>query len=163
MTVVLASVAFWFPFTYRLIGDDGKPEEVKGRARFKRLKKSERQALDRRIYANSLTPEIRKTLREQLAAQDCPFNKRERAEVEAGLAAETLTDAELLTELLVDWELKDRQGTPILYSPAAVAEACEEWDGLESDIVRGYNAARAAAFDPKAVEKNSEPPPATGS
>ena len=90
-----------------VIGDDGKPEEVKGRARFKRLKKSERQALDRRIHANSLTPEIRKTLREQLAAQDCPFNKRERAEVEAGLAAETLTDAELLTEhtrIAEEWE-----------------------------------------------------------
>ena len=87
MTVVLASVAFWAPVTYRLLGDDGQPEEIKGRARYKRLKTSERRALDRRLRANRLTPDLRVAIRKQLDDQDSVFTARERDEIEADLAA----------------------------------------------------------------------------
>lgn len=87
MTVVLASVAFWAPVTYRLIGDNGQPEIIEGRARYQRLKTSERRLLDRRIRANRLTPDVRAGIRAQLDAPDCNFTARERAEVEADLAA----------------------------------------------------------------------------
>lgn len=57
MTVVLASVAYWAPVTLNLVGDDGKPEVVPFRARFKRLKTSERKQLDQELMGKTLTDE----------------------------------------------------------------------------------------------------------
>jgi hypothetical protein len=164
MTVVLASAAFWAPFTYRLIGDGGQPETVQGRARYRRLKASERKAIDRRIRAGSLTPDVRAGIRQQLdedtGAQR--FKGREREEILLDLAAEPLTDAEFLAETLLDWELRDQEGHPVPYSRDVLAQLCEEWDGLEGALVRGYTDAQKAALDAQAVEKNSAAPSGTG-
>lgn len=46
MSVVLASVAFWAGAQLILVGDLGKPEIVDFKARFKRLKTSERKQLE---------------------------------------------------------------------------------------------------------------------
>jgi hypothetical protein len=46
MSVVLASVAFWASAQLILVGDLGKPEIVEFKARFKRLKTSERKQLE---------------------------------------------------------------------------------------------------------------------
>lgn len=162
MTVVLASVAFWAPVTYRLIGDDGKPEVIQGRARYKRLKTSERKALDRHIRAGRLTPDIRAGIRKQLDAPDCIFNARERTEIEADLAAEPITDEQFLQATLVDWDLRDKTGQSIPFTPAALAELCEDWDGFEAALVRGYTDAQQAAINPQETEKNSAAPSGTG-
>ncbi|HRP19406.1 MAG TPA: hypothetical protein PK925_02155 [Alicycliphilus sp.] len=163
MTVVLASVAFWAPVTYRLIGDDGKPEIVQGRARYKRLKTSERRALDRRLRANHLTPDVRAGIRAQLDAPDSKFTARERREIEADLAAEPINDEQFLQALLVDWEFKDKTGTVITYTPAMCAQLCEEWDGFEAALARGYMDAQKSLNDTREQEKNSDAPSGTGS
>lgn len=163
MTVVLASVAFWAPVIYRLIGDNGQPETIEGRARYQRLKTSERKALDRRIRANRLVPDVRAGIRKQLDAPDCNFTARERAEVEADLAAEPITDEQFLDAVLVDWELRDKTGNTIAFTPATRRELFEDWDGLEAALVRGYIAAQEVALKPQEQEKNSAAPSGTGS
>ncbi|MDF1486698.1 hypothetical protein PY257_16210 [Ramlibacter sp. H39-3-26] len=163
MAVVLASVAFWAPVTYRLIGDDGKPEVIEGRARYKRLKTSERKALDRSIRANNLMPDVRAAIRKRLDADDCNFTAKERAEVQADLAAEPITDEQFLQAVLVDWDFKDKTGAAIAYTPAAKAELCEDWDGFEAALVRGYTDAQEAVLKPQETEKNSVAPSGTGS
>ncbi|MBS0507595.1 MAG: hypothetical protein JSR53_09475 [Proteobacteria bacterium] len=163
MTVVLASVAFWASITYRLIGDDGKPEVIQGRARYRRLKTSERKALDRRIRANRLTPDLRAGIRKQLDAPDCNFTARERTEIEADLAAEPITDAQFLQEVLVDWDLRDKAGQAIAFTPAMKEQLCEDCDGFEAALVRGYSDAQEAASKPQETEKNSVAPSGTGS
>lgn len=163
MTVVLASVAFWAPFTLALPGDDGKPELVEGRARFKRLKTSESRALSRRMRANNLVPEVREAIQARLDDPKANFRAKERQDIEADLAAEPISDAEFLRDMLVDWDLKDTRGEIIVYAPVMRDELCEDWDGLEGALVRAYLKAREAAANPKAVEKNSEGPSATTS
>lgn len=164
MTVVLASAAFWAPVTYRLIGDAGQPETIKGRARYRRLKTSERRALDRRIRANRLTPDLRASIQRQMDAPDSAFTARERTEIAADLAAEPITDEQFLAEVLVDWDFKDQSGQSLPpYTIATRAEVCEDWDGFEAALVRGYTDAQAAALSPKETEKNSEAPSGTGS
>lgn len=163
MTVVLASVAFWAPFSLTLPGDDGKPELIEGRARFKRLKTSESSALARRMRANNLLPEVRKAIRKDLDDPKANFRDKERETIEADLEADPISDAEFLRDILVDWDLKDTRGEPIAYTPATRDELCEDWDGLEAALVRGYLKAREVAANPKAVEKNSGGPSATTS
>lgn len=161
--VVLASVAFWAPFSYTIVGDDAKPETIKGRARFKRLKTSERVALDARLAANGMSTEVRKVLRDRL---DDPANKmtrKVRAQLEANLAAEPIDHDEFLDQMLVDLDLKDKQDQVVLYTPAKVVELCEAWDGFDFALVTSYFDARREALDPKAVEKNSGEPSGTGS
>ena len=161
MTVVLASVAFWAPVTYRLLGDDGQPETVLGRARYKRLKTSERRALDRRLRANRLTPDLRVAIRKQLDDQDSVFTTRERTEIEADLAAESISDEQFLAATLVDWDFKDKTGQVISYTPAAVRELCEDWDGFEAALVQAYFDNGRKAREAAEVAKNSELPSAT--
>jgi len=164
MTVVLASAAFWAPVEFRLVGDDGKPEVINGRARYRRLKTSERRALDRRVRANRLTPDVRTGIRKQLDAPTSAFTARERTEIEADLAAEPISDDQFLTELLVDWDFKDKTGHPIPpYAPAMRAQLCEDWDGFEAALVQGYLEAQRLALQPQEKEKNSGAPSGTGS
>ena len=163
MAVVLASAAFWAPVSYKLVGDDGEPSIVSFRARYKRLKTSERRALDRRLRANRLTPDLRVAIRKQLDDQDSVFTPRERTEIEADLAAEPISDEQFLAATLVDWDFKDKTGQAIMYAPAAVRELCEDWDGFEAALVRGYTDAQQALLKPQEQEKNSEGPSATGS
>jgi hypothetical protein len=55
MSVVLASVAFWAVAQLILVGDLGKPEVVDFKARFKRLKTSERKQLEADLADKKIT------------------------------------------------------------------------------------------------------------
>ena len=55
MSVVLASVAFWAVAQLILVGDLGKPEIVDFKARFKRLKTSERKQLEADLADKKIT------------------------------------------------------------------------------------------------------------
>lgn len=55
MSVVLASVAFWAAGQLILVGDLGKPEIVDFKARFKRLKTSERKQLEADLADKKIT------------------------------------------------------------------------------------------------------------
>lgn len=125
MSVVLASVAFWASAQLILVGDLGKPEVVDFKARFKRLKTSERKQL------------------------------------EAGLADKKITDKEFLDRLLVDWDLKDKTGEPVLYTEKQREELVEDWDGFEAALVQAYFDNGRKAREAAEVAKNSELPSAT--
>ena len=125
MSVVLASVAFWAAAQLILVGDLGKPETVEFKARFKRLKTSERKQL------------------------------------EAGLTDKKITDKEFLDRLLVDWDLKDKTGTAVIYSEKQREELVEDWDGFEAALVQAYFDNGRKAREAAEVAKNSEPPFAT--
>lgn len=163
MTVVLASVAFWAPITYRLIGDDGKPEVIEGRARYKRLKTSERRALDARLLASGISDTTRAELRERLADPGAKLSARVRQTMQDNLDADPIDDTEFLATVLVDWDLRDKTGNAIMHSPATLAALCEDWDGFEAALVRGYFDAQKAAQQPEEQEKNSAAPSGTGS
>ncbi len=125
MSVVLASVAFWASAQLILVGDLGKPEVVDFKARFKRLKTSERKQL------------------------------------EADLADKKITDKEFLDRLLVDWDLKDKTGTAVIYSEKQREELVEDWDGFEEALVQAYFDNGRKAREAAEVAKNSELPSAT--
>lgn len=125
MSVVLASVAFWASAQLILVGDLGKPEIVDFKARFKRLKTSERKQL------------------------------------EADLADKKITDKEFLDRLLVDWDLKDKSGTAVIYSEKQREELVEDWDGFEAALVQAYFENGRKAREAAEVAKNSELPSAT--
>ena len=125
MSVVLASVAFWASAQLILVGDLGKPEVVDFKARFKRLKTSERKQL------------------------------------EADLADKKITDKEFLDRLLVDWDLKDKSGTAVIYSEKQREELVEDWDGFEAALVQAYFDNGRKAREAAEVAKNSELPSAT--
>lgn len=161
--VVLASVAFWAPFKYIFVGDNAKPETLEGRARFKRLKTSERKQLDARLAANRLDADVALALRKRLADPANKLAPKVRATIEANLAADPIDDCDFLAQMLVDLDFKDNSGKPIIYSPARLEELCEELDGFEGVLVNSYFDARSKALDPKAVEKNSVEPSGTGS
>ena len=55
MSVVLASVAFWAAARLTLVGDLGNPEIVDFKARFKRLKTSERKQLEAGLADKKIT------------------------------------------------------------------------------------------------------------
>ena len=55
MSVVLASVAFWAAARLTLVGDLGNPEIVHFKARFKRLKTSERKQLEAGLTDKKIT------------------------------------------------------------------------------------------------------------
>lgn len=161
MTVVLSKVAFWAPVTFTRVGDDGKPETLNFRARYKHLKKSVRLDLDRRLQAIHLNAEVRKDLVQRM--EDPATPEYQRKEIRLMLDAKQITDAEFLNEVLCDWELTDSDGKFIPYTEAARAELEEELDGLEIALFRAYQKARQNAAAPAAVEKNSEQPSATTS
>lgn len=125
MSVVLASVAFWAAGQLILVGDLGKPEIVDFKARFKRLKTSERKQL------------------------------------EADLTDKKITDKEFLDRVLVDWDLKDKAGSTVIYSEKQREELVEDWDGFEAALVQAYFENGRKAREAAEVAKNSELPSAT--
>lgn len=153
---VINSVAFWAPGTLYLPGDDGKRIEIKFRARFKRLKKSERTALEHRIEANKMTKEVRALLRQRLDDPAEVIADGVRAFMEATMVAKPITDAEFLAITLVDLDIKDVDGEPIMYTPAAVAQLEEELDGFEAELVRLYVRTTNEGSSAQGAEKNSE-------
>lgn len=144
MTVALASVAFWAACVLNLPGDDGQPEVVNYRARFKRLKRTERIELENRMHASRIT-----------------FEAALRGEKAPALGAEPITDAEVLALVMVDLDLTDKTGTRVIYTPSTVVELSEEWDGFEKATVMGYFNALKLQADPQVAAKNSEPQSAT--
>lgn len=161
MTVILSSVAFWAPVTFIRVGDDLQPEKVTFRARFKRLKKSERVALDHRIAAAGLLPQTRQLMQEKIDSPDTEEHTRDF--LRARLAATPTNDAELLNEVLVDWDLKDHRGDFVPYTPAIRAELEEDLDGLEGCMAAAFMKAMGVIFDPAEQEKNSAAQSATTS
>lgn len=153
---VINSVAFWVPGTFLLPGDDDKPLTIRFRARFNRLKKSERMALEHRIEANKLTKELRQGLRARLDDSTETIPQPQRDFLEAVLAAKPISDAEFVRATLADLDMKDVEGQPIIYTPNTLAELEEELDGFEGELVRMYVKARKAAEDKQGVAKNSE-------
>ena len=154
MAVILASVAFWAPVTFARVGDDGTPEAVKFRARFKRLKKSDRVALNHRVAAMGITAEVRQSI--QKLIDDPATDAQQRKFWQDRLAAKTMTDAELLNEVLVDWDLHDHQGQFVPYTVTTRAELEEDLDGLEGCLVKAYFNAINMPVTAEEVEKNSE-------
>lgn len=144
MTVVLASVAFWAPCVLTLPGDDGRLEVVNYRARYKRLKRTERVELERRMHASRIVFEA------ALRGEEAPAS-----------GVQPMTDAQVLTMVLVDLDLKDKTGKQVMYTESAIAELSEEWDGFEAATVMGYFNALKLQADPQANAKNSEPQSAT--
>ncbi|WP_087864670.1 hypothetical protein [Comamonas thiooxydans] len=157
MAVILASVAFWTSVTFARVGDDDKPEVLKFRARFKRLKKSERVALNHRVAAMGMTAEVRQSI--QKLIDDPATDAHQRDFWKARLDAKTMTDAELLNEVLVDWELRDSKDQFVAYTPAARAELEEDLDGIETSLVKAYFDAVNKPVTAEEVEKNSEAQP----
>ncbi len=155
MTVVLASVAFWAPVEIHVPGDNGQVETITTRGRYKRLKKSERIDLHRRIRCNTMLPNHRELLRKGLEEKTLPLNDHERAEIEADVATKFISEAEILSCVLVDWELRDHKGEAIPYTPANLAEQSEAVDGLEAAFVRAYLKSLSAADQAGQIEKNS--------
>lgn len=159
--VVLASVGFWAPVVFARPGDDHKPEILKFRARFRHLKKSARRALDHRIVALRLTADMRSAMQAQI---DDPITADfVREDLQRQLLAKPIPDTEMLDEILVDWDLHDREGKFMPYSRAARVAQEEELDGLEAAIVRAYIKAQQESLNPSVIEKNSEEPSGTGS
>lgn len=144
MTVVLASVAFWAPCELTLPGDDGKPEIVKFRARFKRLKRSERVELERRMHASRMEYEA------ALRGEKAPASD-----------AKPIMDAEVLSLVLQDLDLTDKAGKQVMYTPAVSQELAEDWDGFEAAIVGAFFKALRMQADPHEAAKNSVPQSAT--
>ena len=161
MTVILASIAFWAPVTFACVGDDGKPEVLKFRARYKRLKKSEREALDHSVAAYHLTEASRNELQKRI--DDPKTSAQQRKYWQDRLAAKTLSDAEVLNDLLVDWELKDHLGQFVAYTPATRDQLSEDFDGFEGSLVTAYFDAVKKPLTVEDVEKNSEAQSATTS
>ena len=159
MAVVLASAAFWAPVSYKLVGDDGEPSIVSFRARYKRLKTTERKELDRRLAAGRMDERARERLKAQLQLSHLTADDRE--EIKAQLEATPADDKDFLDAVLVDWELTDLTRNRIPYTLATRAEVVEEWDGIEAALVTAYFDAGRKARQATEIAKNSEAPSAT--
>ncbi len=161
MAVILASVAFWTAVSFARVGDDGEPEMLNFRARFKRLKKSERIALDHRMAASGLLPETRKLLQEKIDSPDTEVSVRDF--LRARLAAKPTNDAEVLNEVLVDWDLRNHRDEFVPYTHVTRTELEEELDGIEGCLVKAWLKAITTPVTTEDVEKNSEAQSATTS
>ena len=87
MYVVLASVAFWAGAQLILVGDLGKPEIVDFKARFKRLKTSERKQLEAGLADKTITDKefldrllVDWELKDK-AGNSVPYTEQQRAEL----------------------------------------------------------------------------------
>lgn len=159
MAVVLASAAFWATVNYKLVGDEGEPACVNFRARFKRLKTTERKDLDRRLAAGRMDERGRERLKAQL--QLSHLTEEDRYEIQAQLDAVPANDKDFLDALLVDWDLTDLTHNRIPYTPANREEVVEEWDGIEAALVTAYFDAGRKARQAAEIAKNSAAPSAT--
>lgn len=87
MSVVLASVAFWASAQLILVGDLGKPETVDFKARFKRLKTSERKQLEADLADKKITDKefLDRLLADwdlkDKAGNSVPYTERQREEL----------------------------------------------------------------------------------
>lgn len=153
MTVILASVAYWAPVEFARQGDDLQPEKITFRARYKRLKKSDRIALEHRLAASVMLPETRRLLQERI--EDSSTGEADREFLKARLAASPTTDGEILDELLVDWDLRDHKGEFVPYTKATRLQLEEDLDGFEDCLVRVGLDVLKKRHAPAELEKNS--------
>lgn len=160
MSIIL-SVGFWATITHACPGDDFTPVLLNLRVRYRRLKKTERLDMDRRLSAGVLTAETRKMLQARIDAPDTP--EKVRAELRLKLEAKPMDDEEFLNLMILDWDLKGHDGKPIIYTPKERAEQEEKWDGLEEAMAAGYFKALKESVTPEAIAKNSAAQSATSS
>ena len=87
MSVVLASVAFWAAARLTLVGDLGNPEIVHFKARFRRLKTSERKQLEAGLADKKITDKefldrllVDWELKDK-AGNSVPYTEQQRAEL----------------------------------------------------------------------------------
>ncbi|MGJ7611836.1 MULTISPECIES: phage tail assembly chaperone [unclassified Variovorax] len=67
------------------------------------------------------------------------MTKVENEDVQARLNAKTLTDKELLDQVLADWSgLDSDEGVPFICTPENRAAAVEDWPTFEAAIVYAY-------------------------
>lgn len=160
MSITL-SVGFWATITHACPGDDFTPVLLNLRVRYKRLKKTERLDLERRLSASVLTADAREKMQARIDASDTPVKVRENLRLQ--LVAEPIDDEEFMNLVVLDWDLKGSDGKPIVYTRQERAEQEEKWDGLETAIVQGYFKAVKESVTPEAIAKNSVAQSATSS
>ena len=107
-----------------------------------------------------MTPDKRELLRQALAENVIPITDRERREIEAEIAAEFISDLDVLKLVLVDWDFKTKQGEFIPFTPANLEQYSEEIDGFDAAFVSGYFDAMRKASQPGEVEKTPASSPA---
>lgn len=149
MAVILTKTpAYWAEGFFVLPDQPGRPIVIDFRLRFKRLKKAEVVELDRRIRIN--TERHQAQLRAIVAGEPAPEVVPE------------ITDAELLDQVLADWEgFTTEDGTAAMYSPALRAQLCDDYPGIEAAMVRSWLESRQPAQQREAAVKNSEALPST--
>ncbi|MEG2047389.1 MAG: hypothetical protein RR100_11125 [Comamonas sp.] len=111
-------------------------------------------ALNHRVAAMGMTAEVRQSI--QKLIDDPATEAHQRDFWKDRLAAKTMTDAEMLNDVLVDWDLHDHQGEFVPYTHATRTELEEDLDGLEGSLVKAYFDAINKPVTAEDVEKNSE-------
>lgn len=149
MSVVLTKTpAYWADAFFVLPDQPGRPMVIEFRLRFKRLRKTESEELNRRIRINSDRHQAQ--LRAMIDGKPVPELQIE------------VTDAQVLDAVLVDWEgFTAEDGTAAMYTVAARNQLCEDYPGIEAAMVRAWLESRHPDQQRAATEKNSEPPAAT--
>ena len=128
MAIKLAPTTFLAKGEFSVPGEDGNPLAFPFAARFKRLGKKEREAMDKRLN---------KRVFEAVAeGSRTPFMVEQLKSLKN--VKPMGTDADFLDLMLVGWEFNDADGNPIEFNKANVAEVFEALDGLEAAFVRAY-------------------------
>lgn len=139
MAIKLAPAVFLSVAKITILDEAGEPITIACKGRFKRLPKSQREELDKRVNKRvwGALAEDRQSpfMKEQLAG---PLK---RIKPIAG-------DSDLLDQVLVGWHLKDLDGNDIEYSEATRAECFDQLDGLEAALVNAYYAGRGLQDTP---------------
>lgn len=152
MTVKLAKPTFRAPGALALAGADG--EKIQFVAIFRRQTKNERETQDKRLRKTYFVARYGDDLPAALPAPEAAeYTRRDLASVES------VTDAQLLDDLLCGWEIKDVEGNLVPYAPETRAEIFGTYDGLEGAFALAY----FDALKGQRPEKNSEKPSSTTS
>lgn len=148
MSVVIGKPAFWADGFLVMPDQPGQPSVFEFRARFKRLNTQEAKELDKRLLENQ----------QRLQAQvDAMVAKKPIPEF-----VPAITDAELVNQVLVDWEgMPDAHGGSVPYTPAARDQLFADYAGMDTAFARAYLKSRNPDQVIKDAEKNSVAPPAT--
>ena len=147
MSVICATDGFWAPCTYKYAGDDLQLVTKNFRVRWKRLKKSERKAMDARLTARMALLRLQSGVPTAMPEEEI-----------AALREKAITEEQFLSEMVLDWELTDARNQPLAFSEQELLETAEQNDGIEAQMFNSYFEAMAALANPKAVEKNSDAP-----
>lgn len=147
MSVICATAGFWAPCTYQYVGDDLQLITKPFRVRWKRLKKTERKAMDARLGARMALLRLQSGVPTSLTEDDI-----------AALREKAITEEQFLLEMVLDWELTDARNQPLAYSEKELSETAEQNDGIDVQMFNSYFEAMAEMANPKALAKNSGAP-----